>query len=494
MPPTLIANAPDHQVAGDVLSAAVDAHRVSRTLVSCEGKKSENKKRDHQRDASSRSCGRESTRDEPEEPSATRTDDTKPSNDSAVEKSGRAARERAVSERTGGCATTLHKTESPNANINVLETSTAPLPQEGRTAPSVTVSRELPSAEPTKPLGVSGHMECASPCHYSTCRWHHRRIDFQTANTPQGPEIPTTHITVTKAPSVPSVVPRLAFGVPGDLGTTERRGTFTTSAGTIANTNIPESTDTGKHCDHDECTALNVTQASSMPSVELRKLSGVTGLGAECVSTLHAQVCTQSSPKLRRLARPSRSPTGLYIELPKTKGAYTLASGNPCGSGARAAVGLRRSASTGGLLDKTPPITPSRGTLACTLADDETANEESSMRPLTLAVTRASRETLTLLDNPRQLDHGLADEAPRIAVHGRPTSPSSEVRLNSTESGGTKACTVKIGLTHGSPHYSVRLGDQRQRGHTPGAAPLPMRQNRGRPVGSALFGVATSLR
>jgi hypothetical protein len=66
------------------------------------------------------------------------------------------------------------------------------------------------------------------------------------------------------------------------------------------------------------------------------------------------------------------------------------------------------------------------------------------MRPLTLAVTRASRETLTLLDNPRQLDHGLADEAPRIAVHGRPTSPSSEVRLNSTESGGTKACTVQL--------------------------------------------------
>jgi hypothetical protein len=308
MPPTLIANAPDHQVAGDVLSAAVDAHRVSRTLVSCEGKKSENKKRDHQRDASSRSCGRESTRDEPEEPSATRTDDTKPSNDSAVEKSGRAARERAVSERTGGCATTLHKTESPNANINVLETSTAPLPQEGRTAPSVTVSRELPSAEPTKPLGVSGHMECASPCHYSTCRWHHRGIDFQTANTPQGPEIPTTHITVTKAPSVPSVVPRLPFGVPGDLelaqlgvgGITERRGTFTTSAGTIANTNIPESTDTGKHCDHDECTALNVTQASSMPSVELRKLSGVTGLGAECR-------CVHSTC------------SSLYTELPKTE-------------------------------------------------------------------------------------------------------------------------------------------------------------------------------
>jgi hypothetical protein len=78
-----------------------------------------------------------------------------------------------------------------------------------------------------------------------------------------------------------------------------------------------------------------------MPSVELRKLSGVTGLGVECVSTLHAQVCTQSSPKLRRLARPSRSSTGLYIEPPKTKGAYTLASRNPCGSGARAAVGLR---------------------------------------------------------------------------------------------------------------------------------------------------------
>ena len=42
MPPTLMANAPDHQVAGDVLSAAVDAHCVSRTLDSCEGKKSEN--------------------------------------------------------------------------------------------------------------------------------------------------------------------------------------------------------------------------------------------------------------------------------------------------------------------------------------------------------------------------------------------------------------------------------------------------------------------
>ena len=140
MPPTLIVNAPepDRRVTDDVLSVTVDANRATTTLDSCGGGNLENKNQGYQPDAISRNRGWSHT--ELVESSATRTYEAMLSNDSVVEKSGQTARERAESEpstgKPGGRATTFHLTESvPNANINVLETSTAPQFHEERTIP-----------------------------------------------------------------------------------------------------------------------------------------------------------------------------------------------------------------------------------------------------------------------------------------------------------------------------------------------------------------------